>query len=385
MSRAGIEGIRAAIRHHIDNGTIAGAVSAVARHNRLVWYEAEGLSNPVTGDPMRRDSIFRMMSSTKPVTAVAVLMMADEGRLSLDDEVARFIPEFRDMQVSEMARDEDQPDSHVVEPAKRRITVRDLLSHTSGLVSVRDSPGQNNTAEPVRILPDDTLEQRASKIGTSHLHFQPGTRFAYSPTDAWDVALRIVEIVSGRPADRLMRERLFEPVEMRDTYFNVPAEKKSRIVNILEKDGGAWKIGQHLRGPGPYQYFSGGGGLFSTARDFMNFEIMLLNQGAFNGRRVLSPEAVREMTTNQVGSLFADWLPPMTSGHGFGLAVRIVEDPEFANGRSKGGFGWGGAYGTESWAEPERDLAAVFLLQMLPPPHDVVRDFERAVQNAIIS
>lgn len=387
MSQAGIEGIRAAIQGQIDAGTINGAVSAVVRHNQLVWYEAQGLRDPNAAAPMRRDDIFRMMSSTKPVTAVAVLLMVQEGRLSLDDRVSRFIPTFANPRVVVAPPGATDASQVRIVPADREIVVRDLLTHTSGITSVGDrlSPSPAALVNHIQRLPDDTLATWAPKLGGAVLDFNPGTKFAYSPTDALDVALRIVEIVSGQPADRFLEERLFEPCDMRDTGFNVPPEKQSRIVDIHAREAGSWVVRDHLLGPGPYRYFSGGGGLFSTVHDFINFELMLLNRGNFNGRRILRPEMVDLMSRNQVGRLFAQWIPPLSEGHGFGLAVRVVEDPAHANGRSVGAFGWGGAYGTESWAEPGRDMVAAFFLQMQSPAFTPSQEFERAVQRAIAS
>jgi len=262
-----------------------------------------------------------------------------------------------------------------------------LLTHTSGITSVQGDPAQSAAAllSDVELTPDDTLATWAPKVGSAPLEFQPGSKFAYSGTDAWDVLLRIVEIVSGQTADVFMRARLFQPLDMRDTYFNVPPAKQERIVDIFNRVDGEWKKQEHLFGPGPYRRLSGGGGLFSTVHDFINFELMLLHRGHFNGHRILQPETVDLMTTNQVGTLFAEWIPPITAGQGFGLGVRIVEDPANARGRSVGAFGWGGAYGTETWAEPERDLVAAMFLQMNPPSWTPSTEFQLAVQRAIVA
>src|SRR5581483_479009 len=158
--------------------------------------------------------------------------------------------------------------------------------------------------------------------------------------------------------------RLFEPLDMRDTFFNVPPEKKSRVVNIYGSDR---KVKQHAFGDGPWPYLSGAGGLFSTVHDYMQFEAMLINRGTLNGRTLLKPETVALMTRNHVRTLFADWIPIVTAGHGFGLGVRIVQDAKKGGGRGVGAFGWGGAYGTESWADPELDITAALFIQLQSP------------------
>lgn len=386
MSQAGVEGIRAALQKQIDDGVINGVVSAVARHNELVWYEAQGFNNPNAKTPMRKDAIFRVMSSTKPVTALAVLALVEQGKLSLDDKVSKYIPSFSDPKVAIAPPGTTDPAKVQLVPAAREIVIRDLLTHTSGITSVGDkmSPGIAKLVNTIERRPEDTLATYIPRLGDAVLEFHPGTRFAYSPLDALDTALYIVQLVSGVPADVFLRERLFRPLGMVDTYFNVPAEKQSRIVDILAGDDGEWKAANHLLGPGPYQLISGGGGLFSTVHDFMNLELMLLNQGLFNGQRILRPETVSLMSQNYVGNLFAEWIPPMTHGQGFGLAVRIVESPDSISARSVGSYGWGGAYGTDSWVDPSLDLAAVIFLQMNPAPLGASRDFENAIRAAVV-
>lgn len=386
MSAAGVAAIGKAIQQQIDTGVINGAVSAVARHNKLVWHEAQGLADPLAKIPMRTDSIFRMMSSTKHVTAVAVLMMVDAGKIALEDPISRFLPEFKDMKVAVGPLNAKAASEVKLVPADRAITVQDLLTHTSGLPSVGGfATGPTKLVNSLDHAPDDTLATWTPKLATQALEFQPGSRFLYSPLEAHGTALRIVEIVSGQPADAFMRERIFEPLAMRDTYFNVPRSKAGRIIPIFDRVDDAWKPGRHLLGEGPYSYIAGGGGLWSTARDFMLFDMMLLNRGSLNGHRLLKPQTVDLMRRDHVGKLFKQWFPPITGHSGFGLSVRVVEDPAKSNGRSKGAYGWGGAYGTESWVEPERDLVAVFLIQMGNPPFGAYRPFEKAMQQAIVA
>lgn len=389
MTQTGIVGIRAALQKLVDEGTVSGVVSAVARQNKLVWYEAQGYRDPVAGVPMPRDGIFRMMSSTKPVTAVAVLMMVQEGKLSLDDKVSRFIPSWKDQKVAVAPPGTKDPAQVKLVPLEREITVRHLLTHTSGITSVGlgisgfSTPASLMNNNKIRIMPGDTLASYIPRLGSAVLDFQPGSKFDYSPTEAPDTALHLVELVSGQPADVFLRERLFQPLEMHDTGFHVPPAKQDRLVDIFSKNNGKWQKSPDILAALRTSYLSGGGGLYGTVHDFLNFELMLLNKGSFNGRRVLTPESVALMTTDHAGQLFRNWVPFLTRGYDFGLMVRIARDADNSKGESVGSFGWGGAYGTESWAEPALDLAAAFFVQMNPPSRDAPKVFERAMRAAI--
>lgn len=380
MSRAGLDGIRALIQKAIDDKRIPGTVTAIARHDKLVFYEAQGVRDVATGAPMRKDDIFRMMSSTKPVTAVAVLMMMEKGKLSIDDKVSRFIPEFKNPKVAVAPPGAKDPSQVKIVPADREITIKDLLTHTSGLMS----GAAGSLVNKIDVQPNDTLATYIPRVGPALLDFQPGTKFSYSPLHGFDVLLRIVEITSGMTADEFMSKRLFKPLEMSDTYFNVPPEKTSRVVNIYKKDKDNWKVFKHFFGDGPYKYHSGAGGLFSTVHDFMQYEAMLLNRGTLNGRRLLKPETVALMSRNHVGKLFAEWIPVFTAGLGFGLGVGVVEEPNRIGGRGVGSFGWGGAYNTESWADPELDTAIAIFAQVESADFGK-NEFNRAIRQAIVA
>lgn len=386
MSEASIAAVRAAVQQQIDAGIINGAVSAIARHGKLVWYEAQGYADPIARTPFRKDAIFRVMSSSKPVTALAVLTLVDEGKLSLDDKVSKYIPSFANPRVAISPSGNTDPSKVKIVPADRELVVRDLLTHTSGITVVGHDPsaGPAGLVNSIERRPDETLETFAPRVGTAVLQFQPGTKFSYSPTDAHDVALHIVQLVSGRPADVYMRERIFAPLEMTDSYYHVPADKRDRLVDIFSVKDGKWSKAPDIFESIPPNYISGGGGICSTVHDFMHFEQMLLGQGSFNGRPIVRPETLALMHQNVVGRLFADWLPAMTRNNGFGLSVRIAEEGN-VNGRSVGAYGWGGAYGTESWVEPSLDLAGVFFIQMNPPPFSASGNFEKAARAAIVA
>jgi CubicO group peptidase (beta-lactamase class C family) len=376
--------LRASIQQYIDGKQIAGAVTAIARNNQLVWFEAQGASDPVTGVPMRKDDLFRMMSSTKVVTAVAVLTLLDEGKLSIDDKVSRFIPEMATLMVAERPTGAKDSQAKRV-PAHRAITVKDLLTHTSGLASGgAPSPELLALLSKNMLYPaGETLATHMAKVARKTLDFQPGTRFAYSGLDGFDVLARVCEVVSGQPADVFMRERIFEPLEMRNTWFHVPAGEQARIVPLYVRAGDAWNRAPALLDGVPATYTSGAGGLKSTAHDFMNFELMLLNKGSLNGRRVLKSETVALMAQNHVGSLFAEWEPSLTAGLGFGLGVRVVLDGQKVPYRGVGSFGWGGAYGTETWADPQFGIAGVIMVQQ--SVRELAPTFQAALRRSIIA
>ena len=378
MSAAGLVGIRKAIQNHIDSNALPGAVTAIARHNKLVWFEAQGVSDPVTKTPMRTDNLFRMMSSTKQVTAVAVMMMIEAGRIALNDKVSRFIPSFSDPKVAA---------GKELVAAEREITVKDRLTHTSGL----GSGGAGTLLAPTKRLPADVLGDYVKRLGAQPLDFQPGSKFAYSPGDGFDTLLRIVEIVSGVPADVFVRERITQPLEMVDTSFNPSPKRLARLVKLHERKDSKWQPATAIFGNGPTKYISGAGGLMSTARDYLQFEAMLLNKGALNGRRLLKPETVALMATNHVGDLYENAIPQfkaMTAGQVFGLGVAVTLDPKAANtGRASGAFGWPGAYGTNSWADPELGISAAFFVQQpnILATFFAANDFARAIRAAIVS
>ncbi len=391
-----MDAVRATIQKHLDAQEQTGVVSVIARRNKLVWYEAQGVRDPTTGAPMQKDDIFRMMSSSKPVTAACVLMMMDAGKLALEDPVSRFIPTFKDPKVivpppgwEKMLTDASSRKTLAVQaklvPAGREITIKDLLTHTAGLGTIGTTGGgpgmlvNNETFNPSM-----TLADFVPRLGKAALDFDPGTHWAYSLLFGFDTLLRVVEVTSGQPADVFMRERLFEPLDMRDTFFNIPESKRERVLPLWERKDNAWHQATPLFGNGATRYFCGSGGLLSTAHDYMQFEAMLFNRGELNGRRILKPQTVSLMSSNQVGDMFAKWLPFLTAGMGFGLGVGITVEPAEANwGRGKGAFGWTGALGTDSWVDPENELTVAFFVQQSLRPVQV--DFQKAVRAAIVA
>ena len=374
--------IDSVIQKQIDAGKIQGAVAVVARRGKVVYFKGYGLMDVENSRVMEQDAIFRMASSSKPVLGVAAMMMSEEGLIDPTDEVVKYIPEFKDMQVAVLKEPGDKDISplwlkkgelpeHRLVPAERPITIHHLLTHTSGLASSGLGSAVSEVKGPG---PDETLADHAPRYAKMALDFQPGTRWAYSPRVGLDVVARIIEIVSGMPYDKFVSERIFEPLGMKDTYFNLPAEKESRRVVIPGIDGKAKGWNKKSR------YISASGGLSSTAEDYLRFEQMLANGGTLFGNRLLSPASVATMTSNHIPGL--DLGKSKISG-GFGYTVSIVLDPVAEkSGRSKGSFGWGGAYGTVSWTDPAEEISAVMMVQQRGT--GVVKGFEQAIREAIL-
>ena len=385
MSTEKLQRINRVMQQHIDAGDIQGAVTVVARRGKVVHFEIHGLMDVKKGLPMKMDAIFRMASSTKPVLGVAAMMMIEQGLMHPNDPVSKYIPEFKDMQVAVLKEPTDKDISplfvgrdkvpeHRLVPAEREITIHHLLTHTSGLRS-------NGLGSAVagsrswRREPGATLASVIPTYGKVPLDFQPGTRWSYSSGTGLDVVARIIEIVSGTPFDVFLRERIFEPLGMKDTYFNVPPEESSRRVVIQGRDLSRWA------GRGPTRYFSASGGLSSTAEDFLRFEQMLANKGTLFGNRLISPQSVATMASNQVGDLYRG-LYRTESGMGFGYTVAVVRDRALSKStRSEGAFGWGGAFGTRSWTDPAEELTGVIMLQQ--PHQPTQNEFDFAVRQAI--
>lgn len=381
VSSERLEQINAVMQRHIEAGDIQGAVTAVARRGRVVHFEAHGLLDVEAKTPMAKDALFVMFSSTKPVLGVAAMMMIEEGLIRPTDPVSKYIPEFKDMQVAVLAEPADEDISpirirrnqevpaHRTVPAEREVTIRDILTHTSGIVS--GGLGSAVGDRPERV----SLEESIPKVAKIPLDFQPGSRWQYSAGTALDVVARIVEIVSGQPFDEFVRERIFDRLEMKDTHYNLPANKEVRRVQVRGADMSRFS-GRTTN------YFSGSYGLSSTAEDYLRFEMMLVGGGELHGERLLGSRSVQWMASNHVGDLYRGF-DGQLKGMGFGYTVAVDVDPVLADSRrSKGAFGWGGALGTRSWSDPEEELAAVIMLQQ--PHRGTQYDFENAVRAAII-
>ena len=382
LSTDRLKRIHGAVQRHIDDGNITGAVTAATRGGRLAHLETHGLMDVESGKAMTEDAIFKIMSMTKPVVGVAILMLMEEGKLRLRDPASRFIPELADLQVAVERQGRrgrgDEPPAFYTVPAERPITVQDLLTHTSGLAS---GPISNREAGRVaRRQPTDTLADLVPRLGQAPLEFQPGERWAYSASRGFDVLLRIVEVASGQSADQFLRTRIFEPLGMHDTFFWAPETHRSRVVTVYQRTPQGLIRSENQVGATSPTYFSGGGGLMSTAEDYLQFGQMLRNGGSLNGTRLLGPKTVELMSSTFVEEFGFGQVSP---GLGFGLSVQVVNSPVAAGQRvGTGSFGWDGAYGTHFWVDPTEDIVGVVMIQT--PVFQVSRDVESALMQAIV-
>ena len=386
-----------AVQRHIDAGSLSGAVTLVARHGKIAYLEAHGLLDVESKRAMPKDGVFRLASMSKPITAVAVMMMVEEGKVRLNDPVSRFIPEFKSMKVAVArpnargggaapagpggpGRGGPPPEVDLVS-STREITIRDLLTHGSGLLS--GGLGNATAGQAAVREPNDTLATYIPKLGTVALDFQPGTLWRYSGLAGFDVLSRVVEIASGKSFDQFLRERLFDPLGMKDTGFALTPAIQPRLVTLYRRGQNGLERVPDQSGLSSSTYFSGAGGLVSTAEDYAQFGTMLVNGGELNGKRYLSPRTIELMTANHTGDMAGGQMGMSPKGIGFGLGVQVVEDPVAADRRvSKGAWGWAGAYGTNVHIEPAADMVQIILMQTSTPA--LQRDFENAVAQAIV-
>ena len=391
LSTERLRRIHEAIMRRVEAGDISGAVTMVARRGRLVHFEAHGLMDIEAKKPMTKDALFRLASSTKPITAAAILILMEEGKLKLTDPVAKYIPAFRNSRVAVAEVRAPAPMSdqgpaagerYYTVPANHDITIIDVLTHTSGLGS-----GGITGPDLQKLLqartPTETLADFIPRLGALALDFQPGTQWRYSGLAGFDTLGRIVEIVSGSSFEQFLRQRLFEPLGMDNTWFNVPEKDQARLVTIYNRTpNGLQKPAKLLRIGSPV-YFSGAGGLTSTAEDYLQFAQMLCNGGQLNGKRILSPWTVDLMLSNNVGDLFEGQIGRAPKGVGFGLGGEVVVSAVDARLRKpNGSYGWDGAYGTYWWVNRKEQMAVVLFVQT--PGRSLQYDFDNAVSQAVI-
>jgi CubicO group peptidase (beta-lactamase class C family) len=377
--------IQQTVERHIHAHDIAGAVTLVARRGRIAQFEAYGLADLGSGKPMSKNSLFWIASMSKPITGVAILMLLEEGKVRLNDPVSKFIPEFRGIKVAMLqdpagaAGSASGPPQYYTVPANREITIRDLLSHVSGLASRGPASTAEVAKDPRR--PGETLATYIPRLGATPLDFQPGTRWSYSPSAGFDTLGRIVEIASGQSFDHFLRRQLFEPLGIKDIFFHPAEEYLPRVATTYHRDGGALtKVDQQTR-LANMTYLSGAGGLMTDAEDYLQFGQMLLNGGQLNGKRLLSPKTVELMTAVHV----PDTLPGRPKGRSFGLSVQVVSDAVAAGYRvSDGSYGWDGAFGTHFWVDPKEKIVGILMVQTNNPNRELDRDLENAVMQALV-
>jgi CubicO group peptidase (beta-lactamase class C family) len=354
----------------VKNKWVNGSVALIARKGKIVYHKAYGFNDLDNGTPLDKNGIFRIASQTKAITTTAVMMLWEEGKFGLDDPVSWHIPSFANQKV--MATFNAKDTTYTTVPAKRASTIRDLLTHTSGLgYPWIGTPEANAIYAKNKITgglgeKEQKLSDVMTLIGTLPLMYQPGEKWVYGANT--DVLGYLVEVWSGMTLEDFFTQRIFQPLGMTDTYFNVPQEKASRLVNFFQEDStgikkqdkafGALDMGYPLQ---KHDYFSGGGGLSSTIVDYAIFLQMLLNEGEYNGVRLLAPNTVRLMTMNQIGDL-------SVGENKFGFGFSIITDNSSRLGPSQAGtYSWGGAFSTSYFVDPEEDMVVLLYRQMWGP------------------
>ncbi len=352
---------------------VNGSVALIARKGKIVFHKAYGYNDPETKALLDKNGIFRIASQTKAITTVAAMMLWEEGKFSLEDPVAKFIPTFADQKVLETFQLKDT--TYTALPSKRLITIRDLLTQTSGIgypaigtPEARAIYAKNKITGGVGVK-GQKLSDAMTRLGTVPLLFQPGEKWMYGANT--DLLGYLIEVWSGMTLEDFFAKRIFQPLAMNDTYFNLPAEKASRLVNFFDEDSTGIKkqskvFGGFLDMNFPLQkhdYFSGGGGLSSTIYDYAVFLQMLLNGGEYNGTRYLARNTVRMMTMNQIGDLFVNLGIPTENKFGFGFAI-ITENGSRLTPSKPGTYSWGGAFSTTYWVDPQEDMVVLLYRQM---------------------
>jgi CubicO group peptidase (beta-lactamase class C family) len=368
MDPAALQRMSARLKEFVDQGYIPGAVTLIQRKGVTAQLEAYGVQDTATRAPMKADSLFQIMSMTKPVTGTAIMLLVEEGKIRLTDPVEKHLPEFAGqwLLVSQTAGE------RVLRRPSRAITIRDLMTHTSGMPG-----GPSSGAGNLMVTMDRTLAEAVHLYSQQPLEFEPGTKWMYSNTGIATLG-RIVEVVSGQPYEKFLAERVFQPLGMKDSHIFLPAEKRARVAMLYTyKDGklapadatnlagDAWKFRAGSKYSGPEH------ALYSTAQDLANFYQMMLDKGVFQGKRILSAASVELMSSPQTGDINpAGWLPAACFGLTFEVTCRPAGTTLYL---SQGAFHHGGAFGTFGWIDPKRQTVGVFLIQMTGADRSDVR------------
>ena len=361
------------MRQFVEQGQISGAVAVFGRHDRVVSFEAVGLRDIDSHQAMTKDTLFRIASMTKPITSLGIMILVDEGKLSVDDEVEKHLPEFR----GQMMVASRNADSITLKKPARKITIRDLLTHTSGVPS-----GFPAGLADIYAKRNHTLAEATMAVSQRPLDFEPGSRWAYCNL-GMDTLGRIIEVVSGVPYERFLQTRVFEPLGMTDTTFYPDAKQRSRIATIYDsKQGKLIAAGHPVIGPVENaRHPIPAGGLYSTGTDLTGLYQMMLCGGQHQGRRILSEKCLRMMTSLQTGELTTGFVP----GMGFGLGCAVVRQPAGVTEMlSPGTFGHGGAFGTQGWIDPKQDLFVILLIQRVGLRNGDASDMRRELQKLAV-
>lgn len=356
------------LKEAISDGQIPGAVALIARNGKIIFHNAYGTSDNDSGKKMQKNTIFRIASQTKAITSTAVMMLWEEGKFQLDDPISKFIPEFKEAQILDTFNAADS--TYTTKPAKDQITIRDLISHTSGIgYGIIDGDDRFKKIYAKAGITDLFTTEKISivesvkKLATLPLHHNPGDQFTYS--EGLDVLGYFIEVVSGMPFDQFLRTRILDPLGMYDTWFYLPKNKHNRLVTVHEKKEGRWmkypKTFYDTDYPikGAKSFFSGGAGLSSTAEDYATFLQMYLNGGELNGTRILSRTTIKSIMGNQIGAIWADG--PKHYGLAFGVVNEHGQD--LGGEGSQGTFDWGGYFNTQYFADPNEQIIGIIMKQ----------------------
>lgn len=388
-----LERIGQLLQEAVTTRHIAGGSASVLRKGQVAYFVAIGAQDAEANVPLTADTIFRIVSMTKPITSVAALMLVDEGKLRVSDPVSKYIPEFKALTVLVPKPPGNQDNlPYTLVPAEREVTVHHLLTHTSGITygmmgkpHITELYARAGVSDGVIETPG-TMADNVRRLALAPLVNQPGAAWHYGLNT--DVLGRVIEVASGKTLDEFFRERIFGPLKMVDTSFIVPPEKRGRLSALytIGDDKTIRRVNNEPQRAGPVvysatystqdgsQYFSGGAGLCSTIGDYSRFAQMLLNGGELDGVRLLKPETVALMTTNQVGDLKVD---AGIHGDGFGYGFGVVTDragPRTPDASAVGSYGWGGMFNTLFWVDPQRQLIGVLMMQIYPSTHLKLRE-----------
>jgi CubicO group peptidase (beta-lactamase class C family) len=398
--------IRPAMQKYIDNHEVPCMITLVARHGKIVHFEAQGYMDIESKRPVRKDAFFRMFSNSKPITGVATMMLYEDGLLKLDDPISKFIPSFKNPKLSNMAGGGMGDTAQTTVPARREITVRDCLRNTTGLAMVSRLPVQAMTRYQDAMIkarlingPEEkrakTIREIVENLGSLPLSANPGTEWQYHV--GYPVISTVLEIVSGTTLEKLYRERIFKPLKMKDSSFYLPEGQLDRFTTSyrLQQEGAKWNLilvdrpETSEKVKGPKNWFCGGGdrgGVLSTVSDYARLAQMLLNGGELDGVRILGRKTVELMTSNHTREIP---IPMLGHGFGFGMGVGVrVESKGNPLIRTVGSYGWGGAAGTGYFADPKEDFFVLYFTQLMGmgmiPTGNYAQDIERLVYQALI-
>jgi CubicO group peptidase (beta-lactamase class C family) len=376
------------INGYVSRGWVPGVVTLIVKDGKVIQNKGYGYSNVASRKPMEPNSIFRIASQTKAIVSAGILILYDEGKLSLQDRVSKYLPGFAHQTVLNKFNEADT--TYTTVPAKRQVTIKDLLTHTSGIdypvIGSKEMTAiyaKANIPSGLGVF-NDNLEDEMNQLAQLPLAFQPGTQWRYGLSV--DVLGAVIEVITKASLQDFLRKNILTPLQMNDTWFNLPSSKANRLTSVYTEDSLhhviPWSEKDYGVDPNyplaSKHYFSGGAGLSSTAMDYAVFLQMIMNGGSYNGKRILSKRVTEMMLHNQLDFTF-------DGTNYFGLGFRIVSDKGSADhSRNEGTFDWGGFFGTTYWADPKERLIVLFMTQQTPNSHgDLEQKFEQILYGSL--